>query len=64
MFKIHLFNTFHSSFVDFKNGKFKVVFASPEEALELESREVVTSKLWRRNSSLLVIDEAHCVSEG
>jgi len=44
-------------------GQYSFVFASPEAALRPYWRKVFLGKIWQKQMKLLVVDEAHCISE-
>ncbi|KAJ7308645.1 hypothetical protein OS493_040389 [Desmophyllum pertusum] len=43
------------------NGDVQIVFAHPEAMLSKEGRELMNSKVFKRNVVACVVDEAHCV---
>ena len=55
----------HQSVVeDIKDGKFQVLFFSPECLLtELDWRDVLHSSVFREQLVAFVVDEAHCVKQ-
>ena len=49
---------------DIKDGKFQVLFFSPECLLtELDWRDVLHSSVFREQLVAFVVDEAHCVKQ-
>ena len=44
-------------------GTFQFVFSSPESVLKQHWRRIFFSQVWQARLRLLVIDEAHCISE-
>jgi ATP-dependent DNA helicase RecQ len=46
-----------------KSGQYHFVFASPESALKPKWRCMFLTEVWQRKMTLLVFDEALCISE-
>ncbi|XP_063416394.1 uncharacterized protein LOC134698034 [Mytilus trossulus] len=45
------------------NGKYSIVFSSPESVLKPYWKTVFLSATWQTHLKLIAIDEAHCISE-
>ena len=46
---------------DFRQAKFRYIFAHPEHILTKDVVDVLQNKTWQGRVSAIVVDEAHCV---
>ncbi|XP_062593621.1 probable ATP-dependent DNA helicase RecQ [Saccostrea cucullata] len=53
----------HDTYKDIKQGKYSIVFISPESATSKFWRDIFLSDDFQKRICLLACDEAHCISE-
>ena len=46
-----------------KNGEFQIIFISPEALILLKWRNILSTRVYRDNLVVFVVDEAHCIQK-